>query len=269
MFLKTELSAILLAVLVFGCSTTGQAGYDSRNDWEESIFSWDEKIDYSKPELYLDPGDISCISEENMREVDESINPEGIISSNLTIIDQLYQFMENAHNFDSFAGGGKLIARRTTDEIFLDKSLSGCHDWGLVLSALLRRYGIPAIYCDASSIAWAKEYVQNKNEGFQGHVFVEAYVDGRWVLLNSTRAEVIYDYDPMNPVLELHGKDSYYVMFKDVDPWGYGIYGLKDMINSMKHGASRIVNDYASYVPNGPPEKIDAVLFSDRASSRF
>jgi len=80
----------------------------------------------------------------------------------------------------------------------------------------------------------------------------------RWVLLNSTRPEIIYDYDPMNPLLGFERDGSYhYVMFKGIDPWDYGIYGNEDMINSMRMAASRIAHDQTGITPNGVPERID------------
>lgn len=252
---------LLFTVLVFSCSTAQQAEQEAENKREKTIFKWPEKIDYNEPQRYLLNGEISYISEETRKSLDEYILSDNTTLTDMELVRHIYRYMGDSDNFSHYAAGGKLIAKRTTEEIFSDKTLSGCHDWGLVLSTVLRSYGIPAIFCDTALVSWAESFIKEENNGFAGHIFVEAFIDDRWVLLNSTNPEIIYDYDPMNPLLGFQRDGSYhYVMFKGIDPWDYGVYGNEDMIDSMKNGASHIVQKLTAYAPNGSPERIDKFL---------
>lgn len=268
--MKTKLIIFLSVVIVFSCATAThieedvQSEEDIKTDWKNTIFKWDERIDYNNPEMYLRSGEISYISENTKEKLDKYFYRNDDSLTDLEIVQQIYDFMRDENNFTPYAAGGRLIAKRTAEEIFSEKTLSGCHDWGLVLSTVLRSYGIPAIFCDTALVSWAKEYTEETNNGFAGHIFVEAYINDRWVLLDSTSPEIIYEYDPMNPLLGFQRNDSYYyVMFKGTDPWDYGIYGNEDMVNSMKNSASEIVAEQKNYTPNGSPERLDEVIEQD------
>jgi hypothetical protein len=39
---------------------------------------------------------------------------------------------------------------------------------------------------DAAGIQWAFDYADRRVQSFSGHVFVEVYVNKKWILINST-----------------------------------------------------------------------------------
>jgi hypothetical protein len=99
------------------------------------------------------------------------------------------------------------------------------------------------------SIAWAKEYVSGKKVPYLGHVFVEVYVDGKWVLVDPSNDWVAADgYDPADPVIPLKGfiagenNETYgfYVMRKGLDSWDYEIHSNADLQELMRNTAGQV-----------------------------
>lgn len=241
---------LLLLFCILGlisCGTIGgksQTAADAKTTWRSRQFNWASYIDYSSPEKYLSPGMLSDLSQEKFEMVQSYFEKRVKPKTKVDIINGIYKYMKDGNNFSSYAAGGALIAKRTVGQIFEEKTLSGCHDWGLVLCTLLRKFNIPAVYVDSALVGWAQNYIDGIGGSFEGHIFVEAFVDGRWILLNSTNALAIKDYDPLNPLLGFCEKGTnYFVMFKGLDPWDYGIYSNEDVQNAMKKGARQIITD--------------------------
>ena len=116
-------------------------------------------------------------------------------------------------------------------EILDERTLTGCHDHGLLLASLLRMYGVPAIMVDATGIGWALRYTDEVTY-FSGHVFVEAFLGGQWMLFDSTSGAYIAEYDQSNPVIPLTTPAEprgYYVMYKGLDPADYGITAIHQL----------------------------------------
>jgi hypothetical protein len=245
-FMKNPIPAMLLVVTLTGCAgvpaSNGKEERQTDVSWQKTQFNWQSTIDYSTPGKYLQAGRISGLSAENAEKVKKYIGLDETATPKLTIVKAVYRFMLDKGNFSSQAAGGSLIAKRTINQVFQDKALSGCHDYGLVLSSLLRLYGIPAVFVDTALLSWANDYVGGKAAGFDGHIFVEAFVDGKWILLNSTIPQMISEYNPQNPLLgfSLNGSE-YFVMFKGIDPWDYGIYGNEDIQSAMRAGAKPMI----------------------------
>jgi len=202
------------------------------------------KPDYSTPALYLSPGPQSGISmsADALRAeigVSTSANAEELVPA-------VYKWM--AGGFSASAAGGALIGKTTADGLLKGRYLSGCHDWALLFSSVLRKLGYPALMADAAGIKWAREY--DGGEGFSGHVFAEAYIEGRWMLIDATSGRYVRNYNPHNPVIPLRvgGEDAgLYVMFKGRDPESYGIAGNAGLREKMKAFALRLPGLALSY----------------------
>lgn len=189
-------------------------------------------IDYAKPELYLAPGNQSNLDEQYFNEISQQIKMGG---SDLENIGAIFKWKQDY--FRTYAAGGEFIGKITVNQIMEEKALSGCHDHGLVLVSVLRKYGFPAIMVDTAGIQWAWDYSQGKRQDFIGHVFVEAYVNGKWILINSTSGEYVEDYDPSNSVLPLTNpaeSKGYFALFKGLDPEGYGINSNEQLTEDLR-----------------------------------
>lgn len=142
--------------------------------------------------------------------------------------------------FQTRPSGGTTVGKSTVRELLESRELTGCHDWALMLSALLRSAGYQANMVDTAGVQWmaAAAEAQRKGQqvqGFEGHVFVEAKIEGRWILVDPGSARYIPDYDPANPLIpmEVGPQTSYCVMFKGLDPAGYGIDSIQTLNKRM------------------------------------
>lgn len=76
---------------------------------------------------------------------------------------------------------------------------------------------------------------------YAGHVFVEVFVSGRWVLVDSTNNWYVADnYDPTIGLIPLKVGDEMegqFVMRKGVDTWGYGIRSNQELTRLMEDSA--------------------------------
>ncbi len=96
---------------------------------------------------------------------------------------------------------------------------------------------------DAAGIQWAWDYSEGKREDFMGHVFVEVYVNGNWILINSTSGEYVENYDPCNSVIPMTSSDEskgYFALFKGLDPAEYGIKSNEQLKEHLKVFTNRV-----------------------------
>lgn len=92
---------------------------------------------------------------------------------------------------------------RTSEEIIASKVRSGCSDVGTALAPILRLKGIPTIYVQSAHIDWIKDFYE-KNENatrVRGHIFLEIYLDNKWMLFDPTNGHLYPDYDYNNKYL--------------------------------------------------------------------
>ena len=196
------------------------------------------KIDYSNPALYLKTGNQSELEEQYIKEISNQLN---IISKDIKNIGVIFKWKQN--HFKTYSAGGKFIGKITVNQIMEENALSGCHDHGLILVSVLRKYEFPAIMVDAAGIQWALDFAEGKQNGFKGHIFIEVYVKDRWILIDSTSGEYIENYNPLNSVIPLtdqgEGK-GYFALFKGLDPEDYGINSNKQLTEYLKQFAGKI-----------------------------
>jgi hypothetical protein len=94
----------------------------------------------------------------------------------------------------------------------------------------------------AVSTAWAEPLQAGQKRPQIGHVFVEVYLDGRWVLIDSTNGWYVEGgHDPADPVIPLKGLIAgsteeiygFYVECKGLDTWGLGIHSPAESARAM------------------------------------
>ena len=88
---------------------------------------------------------------------------------------------------------------RTADELFKSKVLGGCSNYALVAVTLFRALEIPASMVLTANVDWMLAYRENNLLIPTGHVFIEAYLEDRWCLVDPTYRIVFTDYDPASP----------------------------------------------------------------------
>jgi hypothetical protein len=175
------------------------------------------------------------------------LDPLRTDEQSLAHLHSIYRWLKR--EFEPRRDGGKSIGVVTADQLLAEGSLAGCHDYGLVYAAVARELGYPAVMMHTVSIAWVGQFQAGEKGTYVGHVFVEVYLDGKWVLIDSTNGWYVEDgYDPTDPVIPLKGsiagssKEIYgfYVEVKGVDIWDFGVHSLADTTRGMEELANRL-----------------------------
>jgi len=122
----------------------------------------------------------------------------------------------------------KLFATRTADQLIKEKNETGCHDTTLILVTFLRAIDIPAKYLLG---------IDKISPTRGGHCVGEAYVGGRWILIDPTyfKLELI----PSRSSFYKHN----YIIKEGSDSWDCGIKTLKDWKKASDNLVKRISKD--------------------------
>jgi len=108
---------------------------------------------------------------------------------------------------------------RSADELFKTRVLGGCSDFALAQVALFRAVGVPARMVLTANTEWMADFKENDLLITTGHVFIEAYLEDRWHLIDSTYRLMFEGY---NPRLRSFPRNEY--LFKRAkDYWSLGI----------------------------------------------
>jgi transglutaminase-like putative cysteine protease len=158
----------------------------------------------------------------------------------LAHLEEIFRWLKR--EFAVYSAGGRTIGVVTVDQLLADGQLGGCHDQGLVYAAVARELGYPALMVRTVSIAWVERFQADEPGPHVGHVFVEVYLDGRWVLIDSTGGWYVEEgYDPTDPVIPLKGQIAgssdeiygFHVERKGLDTWGFGIHSPAESTQAM------------------------------------
>jgi hypothetical protein len=151
--------------------------------------------------------------------------------------------------FTPYRARGKTIGVVTANQLLDERRLGGCHDHGLAYAVVVRELGYPAVMARTSSIGWIEVFHAGERGTRVGHVFVEAFLRGRWVLIDSTNGWYFEDgHDPTNPVIpwqeaiagstdEIYG---FYVERKDIDTWVLGMHSPEESNRTMDAFARQV-----------------------------
>lgn len=211
-------------------------------------YSFSFGIDYRQPGKYIAQGEQTRLTN---KAVVEALSQK---EQGLAHLGKVYFWIKNY--FTPYSAGGSSIGVATVDQLMNEKRLGGCHDWGLVFISLVRELGYPAVLVDTASIGWMKQTQAGQKGPYVGHVFVEVYLEGKWVLVDSTNNWYVESgYDPANPVIPLKGKIAgsneenagFYVMRKGVDTRGYGIHSNAELMKLMEDTAKQVKVESLTY----------------------
>jgi hypothetical protein len=73
----------------------------------------------------------------------------------------------------------------------------------VVFGSLARAAGIPTVWVKTMNADWIRDFVRTSGpvRSWRGHVFLEVFVRGKWMLLNATELTLHEDYDPRQRIL--------------------------------------------------------------------
>jgi hypothetical protein len=192
-------------------------------------------VDHSDPWIYSKPTLQTQLSKKDRDMLIQKFPGDNTISKIGLVLEWVRK------NFDGYRGGGKMVGKQSAQEIFISKRLSGCNDWGIILTSLLRNLGYPVVFMNAAGIEWAKRYKKDPSIEFMGHTFLEIYVEGKWIVMDSVTGEYIEDYDFDDPVIPIPkrraGEIGYYVYQKGLDHWSMGVHSIQENEEVMREFA--------------------------------
>ena len=114
---------------------------------------------------------------------------------------------------------------RTSDELFESRRLGGCADYAQAQVTLFRALGIPARMVLTANVDWMQKYKTNDLWITTGHVFIEAWLEDRWHLIDSTYRFHFTKYDM---TLKSYPRNEFFC-FRAKDYWSIGIRSVEDL----------------------------------------
>jgi len=233
---------IILILLTLGCCPSPSKNFPAKN------------VAHSRPSKFSCPTPQTRLSENIVEQLKRRFPGE----NNLEKIGDILRWIRE--NFKRYRGRGKWVAKQSAQEIFISRRLSGCNDWGLLLTAILRSLGHPVVFMNAAGIEWAKNYRKDPSVEFSGHAFLEIFINGSWIVLDSVTGEYLKDYDFNDPVIPIPkkraGERGYFVYQKGLDHWSLGVKSIKDNEQIMREFALNYPLD-SLIIPN---KKVDTLV---------
>jgi len=139
---------------------------------------------------------------------------------------------------------------RTADQLYQDRALGGCSDYALAHVTFLRALGVPARLVMTANIDWMLAYQKNDLLMPEGHVFIEAWLEDGWHLVDSTYRYIYQDYDLNN---KSYPRREYFC-YRAKDYWELGIAAVKDLNRLL--GQKALVFKVEFYTDPKYPKKI-------------
>lgn len=119
---------------------------------------------------------------------------------------------------------------RPVVDILRRSTYIGCADFVLVYGCLARACGIPVVWVKSMDVTWIRDFcIAGHFNGGRGHVFLEAFLDGKWQLVDASQNEAYECYDPSLELLpgpeggrfayDKGGDPRALVLSLDWEPW--------------------------------------------------
>ena len=105
-------------------------------------------------------------------------------------------------NTDLKYDGERAYEWRNFDTVFSQKCYGGCADQAIVCGVLLQSAGIPTVWVKTMDVDWIWDFKKERRfTSWSGHVFLEIYMEGQWVLLDPGASRVYTNYSTGSRIL--------------------------------------------------------------------
>lgn len=152
-----------------------------------------DSIDYSNPSGYLEIKD--SLGDKNLI-ISHALKLKG--DSDISTIRNVLSWMDRNLKYDA----NMAYSWRNFDDAIKDGTYGGCADQGIVCGVLLKGAGIPVIWVKTMDVSWIWDFKKGRKfESWSGHVFLEVYIDGKWMLLNPGAKLIYMDYSTQARIL--------------------------------------------------------------------
>ncbi len=91
---------------------------------------------------------------------------------------------------------------RNFDTVVSQRCYGGCADQAIVCGVLLQSAGIPTVWVKTMDVDWIWDFKKKRPfQTWSGHVFLELFLNGKWVLLDPGGSRLYVDYSPSSRIL--------------------------------------------------------------------
>jgi len=141
---------------------------------------------------------------------------DGFKSSGLDLIFEILNWLhKNVKPKTDSEYKNEFFRKRTAEQIIDSGYATGCTDYALVFTTLVRAKNIPAKYIEAISTQW---FEKGDLEHLEGHVFSEVQINNNWYIIDSQTAVIKAWYGKRFEILE-----------EGLDSWDIGVRNIEDL----------------------------------------
>jgi hypothetical protein len=152
-----------------------------------------DSIDYSAPESYLEIAETLGDRERIMK---QALKLKG--RDDQATVRRVMEWMDTELSYDA----DKAYTWRNFDDVVREGCYGGCADQGIACGVLLKALGIPTVWVKTMDVSWIWDFKKGRPyKSWSGHVFLEIYLDGKWVLLDPGAKLIYPDYSPKARIL--------------------------------------------------------------------
>ena len=166
-----------------------------------------EAIDYASPQKYKSIseslGDVQAITQQA-----QALKGD----SDRKTLTNILNWMETELKYDET----RAYEWRNYETVVTEKCYASCADQATTCGALLQGAGIPTVWVKTMDIDWIWAFKRNgPPQTWSGHVYLEVYLDGKWVLLNPGEFRIYDNYSTDARILP----GNRFAYHKGVDPF--------------------------------------------------
>lgn len=145
-------------------------------------------MDYSAPESFLDvPSTLG--DREKIAELAMALKGRNDPATVRKVLEWMGTNLKHDAN--------KAYEWRNFDDVVQEDCYGGCADQAIVCGVLLKAAGIPALLVKTMDVPWIWDFKKGRPfQSWSGHVFLEVYLDGQWVMLDPGAKLIYTDYSP-------------------------------------------------------------------------
>lgn len=157
---------------------------------EEPVF---DSIDYASPTKYL-------VIADSLGDQDAIAKQANALkaSDDRKTLANILRWMETHLAYD----GDRAYDWRNYDTVVSQRCYGGCADQAIVCGVLLKSAGIPVVWVKTMDVNWIWDYKKKRPfDSWSGHVFLEIYIDGKWMLLDPGASRIYVDYSTQARIL--------------------------------------------------------------------